>query len=79
MITNDVDEAIYLADKSADDYRTRRGAGGIAENPLPKVRNRTEFHKHLLYYVVRNHIIDFLVPRSRTFTKETPDSTQTEC
>lgn len=74
MITHDVDEAIYLADKIV---LMTNGPGAvlaeIVENPLPKERNRTEFHKHPLYYAVRNHIIDFLVLRSRTFTKETPD------
>jgi nitrate/nitrite transport system ATP-binding protein len=38
----------------------------IVENPLPKDRKRTDFHKHPLYYGVRNHIIDFLVTRSKT-------------
>ena len=73
MITHDVDEAIYLADKIV---LMTNGPGAvlaeIVENPLPKERNRTEFHKHPLYYAVRNHIIDFLIDRSRTFTKETP-------
>jgi nitrate/nitrite transport system ATP-binding protein len=40
------------------------------ENPLPKQRARSDFHKHPLFYAVRNHIIDFLVSRSRTFIKE---------
>jgi nitrate/nitrite transport system ATP-binding protein len=42
----------------------------IVENPLPKVRLRTEFHRHPMYYMVRNRIIDFLVSRSRTFLAE---------
>jgi len=41
------------------------------ENPLPRERSRNEFHKHPLYYATRNHIIDFLVSRSRTFIEET--------
>jgi len=40
------------------------------ENPLPRERARSEFHKHPLYYATRNHIIDFLVTRSRTFLEE---------
>jgi len=74
MITHDVDEAIYLADRIV---LMTNGPGAvlaeIVESPLPKARARTDFHKHPLYYAVRNHIIDFLVERSRTFTKMTPD------
>ncbi len=74
MITHDVDEAIYLADKIV---LMTNGPGAvlaeIVENPLPKDRKRTDFHKHPLYYAVRNHIIDFLVERSRTFVSNTPD------
>ena len=43
------------------------GAFSIVENPLPKERARGDIHKHPLYYAVRNHIIDFLVERSRSF------------
>jgi len=68
MITHDVDEAIYLADKVV---LMTNGPGAvlaeIVDNPLPKARSRTDFHKHPLYYAVRNHILDFLVERSRTF------------
>jgi nitrate/nitrite transport system ATP-binding protein len=39
----------------------------IVDNPLPKARSRSDFHRHALYYGVRNHIIDFLVTRSRNF------------
>jgi len=71
MITHDVDEAIYLADKIV---LMTNGPNAllaeIVENPLPKDRARTEVHKHPLYYVVRNHIIDFLVSRSKTFAGE---------
>ena len=62
MITHDVDEAIYLADRIV---LMTNGPGAvlaeIVENPLPKERARTDVHKHPLYYAVRNHIIDFLV------------------
>src|SRR6187549_403271 len=71
MITHDVDEAIYLADKVV---LMTNGPGAVlaevVENPLPKERARSEFHKHPLYYATRNHIIDFLVTRSRTFLEE---------
>jgi nitrate/nitrite transport system ATP-binding protein len=68
MITHDVDEAIYLADRVV--LMTNGPNAVLAEivdNPLPKDRKRTDFHKHPLYYGVRNHIIDFLVTRSKNF------------
>jgi nitrate/nitrite transport system ATP-binding protein len=41
----------------------------ILENPLPKDRQRIDIHRHPHYYGLRNHIIDFLVSRSKTFTQ----------
>jgi nitrate/nitrite transport system ATP-binding protein len=74
MITHDVDEAIYLADKVV---MMSNGPDAvlaeIVENPLPKDRKRNDFHKHPLYYGVRNHIIDFLVTRSKNFADEIKD------
>jgi nitrate/nitrite transport system ATP-binding protein len=37
----------------------------IVENTLPKNRSRTELHKLANYYPLRNHLMDFLVTRSR--------------
>jgi nitrate/nitrite transport system ATP-binding protein len=71
MITHDVDEAIYLADRIV--LMTNGPDAKIAEivvNPLPKDRRRNDVHKHPLFYAVRNHLIDFLVTRSRTFNDE---------
>ena len=74
MISHDVDEGIYLADKIV---LMTNGPGAvvaeIVENPLPKDRARIDLHRHPLYYPLRNHIIDFLVTRSRTFVNATPD------
>jgi len=74
MITHDVDEAMYLADKI---FLMTNGPGAVlaevVENPLPKDRSRLDLHKHPNYYALRNHIIDFLVTRSKTFTKENPN------
>jgi nitrate/nitrite transport system ATP-binding protein len=71
MITHDVDEAIYLADRIV---LMTNGPGAvfaeIVDNPLPKERKRIDVHKHPLYYGVRNHIIDFLVSRSKAFAAE---------
>jgi nitrate/nitrite transport system ATP-binding protein len=71
MITHDVDEAIYLADRIV--LMTNGPDAVLAEvveNPLPKERARTDVHRHPLYYATRNHIIDFLVTRSRSFLAE---------
>jgi nitrate/nitrite transport system ATP-binding protein len=74
MITHDVDEAIYLADRI---FLMTNGPGAvlaeIVENPLPKVRGRVDLHRHPYYYAVRNHIVDFLVSRSKSFAADTHD------
>jgi nitrate/nitrite transport system ATP-binding protein len=71
MITHDVDEAIFLADKI---FLMSNGPGAkMAEcviNTLPKARTRLDVHRHPAYYPMRNHIIDFLVSRSRTFSED---------
>src|SRR6266581_6201034 len=68
MITHDVDEAIYLADRVVLMTNGPEAVlAEIVENPLPKERQRNEVHRHPQYYGVRNHIIDFLVSRSKSF------------
>jgi nitrate/nitrite transport system ATP-binding protein len=71
MITHDVDEAIYLADKIV--LMTNGPGACVAEivaNPLPANRARNDVHRHPDFYPVRNHIIDFLVTRSKSFRDE---------
>src|SRR5688572_14180233 len=68
MITHDVDEAILLADKIV--LMTNGPGAKIAEivvNTLPRSRTRHDLHKHPHYYRIRNHLIEFLVDRSRAF------------
>jgi nitrate/nitrite transport system ATP-binding protein len=68
MITHDVDEAIYLADRIVLMTNGPNAVlAEIVENPLPKQRQRSDVHRHPLYYGVRNHVIDFLVTRSKSF------------
>jgi nitrate/nitrite transport system ATP-binding protein len=73
MITHDVDEAILLADKI---MLMSNGPGArIAEivvNTLPRERSRHTIHKDPQYYPIRNHLVDFLVSRSKGFTEQPP-------
>ena len=66
MITHDVDEAILLADRIL--LMTNGPHAQIAESVLidiPRPRNRTDIIHHPHYYTIRNHIVDFLVKRSK--------------
>ena len=72
MITPDVDEAIFLADRillmrNGSENAEGYAAGNIAEevvNPLPRARTRAGLHHMSGYYALRNHIVDFLVTRA---------------
>lgn len=73
MITHDVDEAIFLADRillMSNGAQTPQGyvPGGITEvvrNTLPSDRKRAGLHHLQGYYELRNHIVDFLVSRAK--------------
>jgi nitrate/nitrite transport system ATP-binding protein len=66
MITHDVDEAILLSDKIM--LMSNGPNAKIAEivvNTLPKGRMRASLHHDPMYYPMRNHLVDFLVNRSK--------------
>jgi nitrate/nitrite transport system ATP-binding protein len=73
MITHDVDEAILLADRIV--LMTNGPEAKIAEivvNTLPRTRTRDTVHREPHYYPIRNHLVDFLVSRSRQFNDAMP-------
>jgi nitrate/nitrite transport system ATP-binding protein len=66
MITHDVDEAILLADKillMSNGPQAR--IAEILENTMPRDRQRATLHHDPQYYRIRNHLVDFLVARSK--------------
>ena len=72
MITHDVDEAILLADRIV--LMTNGPGAKVAEivvNTMPRdERHRNDLHRHPQYYAIRNHLVEFLVNRSKTFDLE---------
>jgi nitrate/nitrite transport system ATP-binding protein len=73
MITHDVDEALLLADRILLMSNGPRAV--IAEtvrNTMAAPRARHNMHRDPQYYPIRNHLVDFLVNRSKPPTTETP-------
>jgi nitrate/nitrite transport system ATP-binding protein len=66
MITHDVDEAVLLADKillMSNGMQAR--VAEIVHNTMPRDRQRATVHHDPQYYPLRNHLVDFLVTRSK--------------
>ena len=71
MITHDVDEAILLADKillMSNGPQAR--IAEIVQNTMPRDRTRSTVHHDPQYYPIRNHLVDFLVNRSKAIQAE---------
>jgi nitrate/nitrite transport system ATP-binding protein len=70
MITHDVDEAILLADKIL--LMSNGPLARVAEvvcNTLPRDRQRAALHHEPGFYELRNHLVDFLVSRSKDLSR----------
>jgi nitrate/nitrite transport system ATP-binding protein len=66
MITHDVDESILLADRillMSNGPQAR--VAEIVRNTMPRDRQRATLHHDPQYYRIRNHLVDFLVARSK--------------
>ncbi|MEW4455904.1 ABC transporter ATP-binding protein [Bremerella sp. JC817] len=66
LVTHDVDEAIYMADRIC--MMTNGPAakvGQVLELPLPRPRNRAETLEHPLYYELRGSLVSFLEEQER--------------
>ena len=66
MITHDVDEAILLADRillMSNGPQAR--VAEIVRNTMSRDRRRATLHHDPQYYRIRNHLVDFLVLRSK--------------
>ncbi len=78
MITHDVDEAILLADRIL--LMTNGPHARIAESvkvAIPRPRDRSQIIHDPGYYAIRNHLVDFLVRRSKELSgSNVPDSAE---
>ena len=77
MITHDVDEAILLADRIL--LMTNGPYARIAESvkvDLERPRDRTTIIHEPGYYPIRNHLVDFLVKRSKELAGGPDDGAQ---
>ena len=71
MITHDVDEAILLADRIVlMSNGPLAKIAEIVEITMPRDRTRAEMHHDPQYYRIRNHLVDFLVNRSKSYAAD---------
>jgi len=70
MVTHDIDEALYLADRivlMTDGPEAR--VGEIYTVPFSRPRKRTEVLDHPDYYACRSYLIDFLENHAKQFSQ----------
>ena len=73
MVTHDVDEALYLADRlvlMTDGPEAT--VGEVMTVPFPRPRVRSEVLNHPLYYEARTHVIDFLETAAHQLRRPSP-------
>ncbi|WNC22744.1 nitrate ABC transporter ATP-binding protein [Thermosynechococcus sp. GLH187] len=64
MITHDIDEALYLADRVVMMTNgPAAGIGDIVKIPFPRPRRRSQLLEDPQYYDLRNQVVDFLYTR----------------
>lgn len=64
MITHDIDEALFLADRLVMMTNGPQAKiGEVLEIPFPRPRNRSQIMEDPQYYTLRNHALDFLFSR----------------
>jgi len=71
MVTHDVDEALFLADRIV--MMTNGPAaevGDVLQVPFPRPRERKEVIEHRDYYRLREYLIEFLEVRANRKTRE---------
>jgi nitrate/nitrite transport system ATP-binding protein len=77
MITHDVDEAILLADRILLMSNGPRAAiAEIVVNTMPRSRVREAMHHDPQFYRIRNHLVDFLVRRSKAIQATAPQAAE---
>lgn len=79
MITHDVDEAILLADRIL--LMTNGPNATIAESvniDIPRPRDRSSIVHDGRYYPIRNHLVDFLVRRSKELNSSSQETTKNQ-
>lgn len=77
MITHDVDEAILLSDRIL--LMTNGPHARIAESvkvDIARPRDRTSIVHQPAYYAIRNHLVDFLIERSKELAGAVPRESQ---
>jgi nitrate ABC transporter ATP-binding subunit len=70
MVTHDIDEALYLADRlllMTDGPEAR--IGEVLEVPFARPRRRVDVLEHPEYYAYRSRVIDFLENHARQFAR----------